>query len=240
MSDERPRLRHGEKEYELLPPDGRHAWLDPDADPALAPPPAAEPVGGAPTPARPSTRRTIVVSCIAAFVAGIATFAVVRAVRDDGPRRPSAAPATSAPARTTTPTTRPRATTTAPASNRPSTTAPATSAPATTAPRTTAPATSTPGATTAPATGPRVVLGVTVSEGNAGVTIVSIASGSGADAADLRAGDVFVSLDGAPIDTTDDLGAAIGARRAGDRVSIVVRRDGADVTVTATLGTTAD
>lgn len=235
MSDERPRLRHGEREYELLPPDGRHAWLDPDADPALAPPPAAEPVAGAPTPARTSTRRTIVVSCIAAFVAGIATFAVVRAVRDDGPRRPGATPATTAPARTTTPTTRPRTTTTAPARSQPST-----SAPATTTPRTTAPATSTPGSTTAPATGPRVVLGVTVSEGNAGVTIVSIASGSGADAADLRAGDVFVSLDGAPIDTTDDLGAAIGARRAGDRVSIVVRRDGADVTVTATLGTTAD
>lgn len=234
MSDERPRLRHGEKEYELLPPDARHAWLDPDADPALAPPPAAS----APGPARTSTRRTIVVSCIAAFVAGIATFAVVRAVRDDdGSRRPSAAPATSAPARTTTPTSTPASTpTTRPRT--PTTTAPATNRPGTSAPATTTPASSAPGATTAPSSGSRVVLGVTVSEGTDGVTIVSIASGSGADAAGLRPGDVFVSLDGTPIETTDDLGAAIGARRAGDRVSIVVRRNGADVNVTATLGTT--
>ena len=47
-----------------------------------------------------------------------------------------------------------------------------------------------------------------------------------------------MSVDGQDVAASADLGDVIQAHKAGDSVTVVVRRDGADVTVTAVLGTT--
>lgn len=225
----RRRIRWGDREVELLPPEARHPWLDPLADPAgLTPPPAGT--------EHASTRRIIIVSCVAAFLAGIAAFTIVSAVRRgaDAAPRPSLAPSSTAgrpPA-----TSRPTTATTRPASSRPTTPAPSTPASPGATPSTGA----SPSIGASPSTTARgrVALGVTVNEDAGGVTITSVSPASGAEAAALRAGDVFVSVDGQTITASADLGDIIRSHRAGDRVTIVVQRDGGDVTVTAVLGTT--
>jgi putative serine protease PepD len=73
-------------------------------------------------------------------------------------------------------------------------------------------------------------------DGSDGALVAAVEPGSGADDAGIRPGDVITSLDGESIETPDELVAAITSRRPGDEIDIVVRRDGDDVTVTATLG----
>jgi S1-C subfamily serine protease len=85
-----------------------------------------------------------------------------------------------------------------------------------------------------------------------GAQIASVQDGSPAAAAGLRAGtdaqtvngqpyttdgDVVTALDGTAIRSADELVAAIDARKPGDRVTLTVWRDGAEVTVEVTLGT---
>ncbi|MEY2434514.1 MAG: hypothetical protein QOC92_4239, partial [Acidimicrobiaceae bacterium] len=67
--------------------------------------------------------------------------------------------------------------------------------------------------------GDRALLGVQVQQGQQAV-VVAVQPGSPADAAGMTAGDVIVSVAGAPISTSADLHGALAAYHPGDRVSI--------------------
>ncbi|MGH7309983.1 MAG: M20/M25/M40 family metallo-hydrolase [Candidatus Rokuibacteriota bacterium] len=71
--------------------------------------------------------------------------------------------------------------------------------------------------------------------GQPGVKITSVRPGSPADKAGVRAGDVIVRFAGVEVTTLDDLTFALRTRRAGDRVEVVVVRDGQERQVQAIL-----
>jgi putative serine protease PepD len=79
----------------------------------------------------------------------------------------------------------------------------------------------------------RSQLGVTASDG---VVVTEVQQGSGAAAAGLAVGDVLVSIEGQPVDSTDDVRAAISVKQPNEEITVVVARDGEEVTLTATLG----
>lgn len=87
----------------------------------------------------------------------------------------------------------------------------------------------------------RPVLGVTVvtqtggGTNDAGARIVSVAAGSGGAAAGLQEGDLIVSAQGEPVDSTDDLREIIARYRAGDAVTVEFQRDGETHTVSVKL-----
>src|SRR5205085_12281919 len=68
-----------------------------------------------------------------------------------------------------------------------------------------------------------------------GALVGSVQGGGPAAAAGMHNGDVVTAFDGSPIHGSNDLVAAITARRPGDRVRVTVRRGSSSVTVTATL-----
>jgi putative serine protease PepD len=68
-----------------------------------------------------------------------------------------------------------------------------------------------------------------------GALVGSVQGGGPAAAAGMHHGDVVTAFDGSPIHGSNDLVAAITARRPGDRVTLTVRRGSSSVTVTATL-----
>jgi serine protease Do len=70
-----------------------------------------------------------------------------------------------------------------------------------------------------------------------GALITSISSGSPADEAGLKAGDVITRIDDEDISTSDDLVSAIGSHQIGDQVEIVYYRGSAqEASTTAMLG----
>ena len=84
------------------------------------------------------------------------------------------------------------------------------------------------------------VLGVSVGGGNAtqssGAVIRSVTSGSPADKAGLRVGDVVTALAGQRIDEADALVAAVRSHAPGQQVKLSYTRGGTSTTVTLTLG----
>ncbi|HJU90448.1 MAG TPA: M20/M25/M40 family metallo-hydrolase [Gemmatimonadaceae bacterium] len=70
-----------------------------------------------------------------------------------------------------------------------------------------------------------------------GVRLSDVTSGSPADLAGLRRGDVVVQLQGAEVTDLQSYSDALYAHRPGDEVTIVVLRDGQRVTLRAKLGT---
>ncbi len=68
-----------------------------------------------------------------------------------------------------------------------------------------------------------------------GVRVQEVMPGSPAAAAGIRAGDVLVALDGAPIADLRGYSAALKAQQPGDTVELTVRRDGEEKVLTATL-----
>ncbi|HEX2302697.1 MAG TPA: trypsin-like peptidase domain-containing protein [Gaiella sp.] len=83
-------------------------------------------------------------------------------------------------------------------------------------------------------------LGVAVGEpagDTAGVQVTQVRSGSAAEDAGLAVGDVITSVDGTEVTTAQELQSAIDAKQPGDRVTIGYLRNGANRTVTVTLGT---
>jgi serine protease Do len=70
---------------------------------------------------------------------------------------------------------------------------------------------------------------------DAGALITSITSGSPADEAGLRAGDVIVKIDDEDISTAADLTSCIGSHQIGDQVEIVYYRGNQQQIVAATL-----
>ena len=69
-----------------------------------------------------------------------------------------------------------------------------------------------------------------------GVYVVDVATGGPAAKAGIRKEDVIIALDGKEIADASALRAALAERRAGDVVSLLIRRKGRDITVQVTLG----
>jgi S1-C subfamily serine protease len=70
----------------------------------------------------------------------------------------------------------------------------------------------------------------------AGAYVSSVGPGTAAEAAGLEAGDVITGLAGQRIASSDELGTAVRKHRPGDRVEVRWQRDGAERSVTVTLG----
>jgi S1-C subfamily serine protease len=69
-----------------------------------------------------------------------------------------------------------------------------------------------------------------------GVRLTGVRADSPAERAGLKAGDVIVEFDGKTVKDLYEYTAAFNAKKPGDIVNIVVLREGARVTLTATLG----
>lgn len=69
-----------------------------------------------------------------------------------------------------------------------------------------------------------------------GVLITNVAEGSAAEDAGLKVDDVIVSIDNKKVKNTSQLRNKIGSKRIGDRVKIVVLRDGNEKTIRANVG----
>jgi predicted metalloprotease with PDZ domain len=84
-------------------------------------------------------------------------------------------------------------------------------------------------------------LGVGTEIGESGEAVVTdVTPESAAEAAGLREGDVLVSIGDVPVDPATDWGAAFRARYAGAEgqpLALLVRRDGAEVTLPTTVRT---
>jgi putative serine protease PepD len=85
------------------------------------------------------------------------------------------------------------------------------------------------------------LLGVSVQTASSGggVTVGTVSSGSAADSAGIKAGDVITGVDGTTVTTAEKLRAIIAAHKPGDKITLTFKRDGASKTVTATLGSKA-
>jgi putative serine protease PepD len=71
----------------------------------------------------------------------------------------------------------------------------------------------------------------------AGASVGSVTSGSPADDAGLRSGDVVTAIDGKSISGSGDLVAAISAHKPGEKIELTVRRGSSTEHLTATLAT---
>ncbi len=69
-----------------------------------------------------------------------------------------------------------------------------------------------------------------------GVKLSAVREGSPAEKGGIKGGDVIVGYAGKPIATIYDYTDSLGRSKPGDKVEIVVKRDGKDVTLEVTLG----
>jgi serine protease Do/serine protease DegQ len=93
----------------------------------------------------------------------------------------------------------------------------------------------------------RGLLGVSISDFNAetakaygidakeGALVQEVVSGSSAEKAGIKVGDVIVAIDGQPVTSASNLRTTIGLKRSGDSVKIDVLRDGKRSSLTAKL-----
>jgi membrane-associated protease RseP (regulator of RpoE activity) len=72
----------------------------------------------------------------------------------------------------------------------------------------------------------RAFFGVTVEEAANGVAVIRVSSGSPAEEAGFRDGDVITEVDGKEVTTAQELADAIRAHEPGDEVTITYTRDG--------------
>lgn len=84
--------------------------------------------------------------------------------------------------------------------------------------------------------GERGRLGLTAVERDGGVVIDALAPGSAAAAAGARAGDRIAEIEGRPVDGIPTIADVLSRHRPGDRLALVLGRDGRTITVTVTLG----
>jgi membrane-associated protease RseP (regulator of RpoE activity) len=83
-------------------------------------------------------------------------------------------------------------------------------------------------------------LGVQLAGDEGGANVAAVIDGSPAAAAGLQAGDVIVRVDGAAIESVDGLVRVIGGHAAGDKVRLVLLRDGEEKKLKVTLGSKAN
>jgi putative serine protease PepD len=69
-----------------------------------------------------------------------------------------------------------------------------------------------------------------------GSRVAEVVSGSPAERAGVRTGDVIVSIDGKPIQDAEDVSSALDGHQPGDRVKVEVRRGSGRQTVEVELG----
>ena len=87
-----------------------------------------------------------------------------------------------------------------------------------------------------PASGSSAFLGIVVeSQGGDGVRLADVLPGTAAGRGGLREGDVIIRFADTSLASFDDLRAVLKTRKPGDRVELVVLRDGEDRTVPVTL-----
>lgn len=80
-------------------------------------------------------------------------------------------------------------------------------------------------------------LGVFLGESDDGLpSVLEVVAGSPAEKAGVLAGDVLLAIDGEALATGEAVVAAVGAREAGTKVKLTVRRDGAKKVIEVTLG----
>jgi serine protease Do len=85
---------------------------------------------------------------------------------------------------------------------------------------------------------PRPILGVLLAQGERGARIENVMSGSGAEKAELKVGDVIFGVNGEEIASREALIERIGKFEPGDLVKLKVKRGEDDLEVEATLGPT--
>jgi len=68
-----------------------------------------------------------------------------------------------------------------------------------------------------------------------GVRVAAVAPGSPAAAVGIQAGDVIVAVDGQPVRNLQEYTGLLYRHQPGDRMAVVVLRDGARISVEATL-----
>ncbi len=79
-------------------------------------------------------------------------------------------------------------------------------------------------------------VGVRIESVTGGAKITKIVAGSPAAKAGLKVGDVITSFDGKTITSADELTASVSAAKAGEKVTVTVKRGGSTQQVTVTLG----
>ncbi|WP_435237500.1 Do family serine endopeptidase [Psychromonas sp. PT13] len=72
--------------------------------------------------------------------------------------------------------------------------------------------------------------------GQLGVLISKVVSGSPAEKAGIKAGDIITQVDGEPTISTGQLRSRIGIRKIGDKVKLTVLRDVKEISLTVTIG----
>ncbi|MET0243537.1 MAG: PDZ domain-containing protein, partial [Flavitalea sp.] len=82
----------------------------------------------------------------------------------------------------------------------------------------------------------RAFLGISTSKTESGVEILQVTSGSGAEKAGLKPGDVIRTIDGEKIESPDQVTSAIRKHKIDDKIAIYYKRDGKENKTTATLG----
>ena len=73
-----------------------------------------------------------------------------------------------------------------------------------------------------------------------GAEVTAVESGSAADAAGIRAGDVITSVGGIPVGSWEGLLAGVYSFRPGESADVVFVRDGEEQTVEVTFGSDTD
>ena len=71
-----------------------------------------------------------------------------------------------------------------------------------------------------------------------GVYVVGVESGSNADNAGIQEGDQIISMNGSAVSSSAEVKSIISGLSVGDQVSVVVQRDGKQITVTMTMNET--
>ncbi len=69
-----------------------------------------------------------------------------------------------------------------------------------------------------------------------GLKLADVRAGGPAAKAGIKGGDVIIKLGGKPIGTIHDFMETLGRHKPGDKVDVVVKRDGKDVTLNVTIG----
>ena len=80
------------------------------------------------------------------------------------------------------------------------------------------------------------LLGVTIRTASNGVGVGAVESGSGAEKAGVKAGDVITAVDGTSVSSAERLRAIISSHKPGDTLTLTVKRSGETKTFKVTLG----
>ncbi len=82
----------------------------------------------------------------------------------------------------------------------------------------------------------RAMLGIVTDEAEKGAEITTVNKASAAEKAGLKKGDIITKIGDKKVSDANDVSAAVKALKPGDKVAIVILRDGKEQSVTAELG----